>query len=373
GAHLIADMIAHGRRIGITGPSHQVIAHLVDAVLAVLDKSGMHTTAIQKVSHVKQAGTHPAILAQTDNRKAFKTFTETAAKIIAGTTWLFSRPEWENALDVLIIDEAGQVPLAYALAVAPSTQAMLLLGDPQQLTQPILASHPPGADASVLAHLMHGQETIAAHDGIFLEKSWRMHPLLSRYIGAIAYHHRLSSMPGCALQRLDGTDWLSGAGLRFYPVSHNGRRVTSPEEVHAIVACIHQLLGRNWTDRQGHVHLLTLQDILVVSPYNAQVNRLKRQVPAGVRCGTVDKFQGQEAPVVLYSLTTSTLEEDTVHGPEFLLDIHRLNVAISRAQILAVLFANPQILQGPVDSVEALAMLNALCAFVAQAQTAPPN
>ncbi|MGC8486648.1 MAG: AAA domain-containing protein, partial [Clostridia bacterium] len=212
---------------------------------------------------------------------------------------------------------------------------------------------------------------IGDDEGVFLDVSHRLHPDIGRYISAIAYEDRLRSDDACGQQRLGGGDALSGTGLRFIPVSHKDRKTVSPEEVDVVRAVIRALVDRSWIGRDGRTRSLALPDILVVAPYNAHVNRLIRALPTGARVGTVDRFQGQEAPVVIYTLASSSLE-DAPRGPEFLYSLNRLNVAVSRAQGLAVLVASPALLDAKPRTVEQLPLIDALCRFAAGATLIDP-
>jgi len=226
----------------------------------------------------------------------------------------------------------------------------------------VQGSHPPGAAVSALEHLLAGQETIPADRGLFLDLTWRMHPQLCRFISEVAYAGRLTSAPGCFQHRVGGDGPLFGSGVRFRPVNHQANRTSSTEEAAAVAELVTALEGRPWTDRNGIRHL-TLEDILVVAPYNAHVALLRRQLAPGARVGTVDKFQGQEAPVVIYSMATSSPEE-VPRGAEFLFSLNRLNVAISRAQGLAILVCSPALLMLRPRTVEQVREAWAMCRLV---------
>ena len=213
--------------------------------------------------------------------------------------------------------------------MAQSATSLVLLGDSQQLTQPTQAQHPDGADASALGHLLEGHDTVPADRGIFLDTSWRMHPAITAFVSDLAYDGRLASAPGRERQEVLGAGRLRGSGLRFVPVEHEGNTAGSTEEATVVAGLVAELLQGGWRDRHGNEHPLRLTDILVVAPYNNQVGRLRSALPQGARVGTVDKFQGQQAPVVLYSMASSSAA-DAPRGVDFLYDLHRLNVALSR-------------------------------------------
>jgi len=240
-----------------------------------------------------------------------------------------------------------------------------LLGDPMQLAQVSQAQHPGGAGASVLEHLLGERTTVAPERGLFLPHSFRMHPTICAYVSALAYDGRLGADPDCANRRIDAGA-ISGSGLRYLPVPHEGNVQASQEEAAAIAGAVEELVGGTVTDQTGRVRPLEERDILVVTPYNANVRRIRQTLDArrrfDVRVGTVDKFQGQEAPVVFFSMAASRGDE-VPRGVGFLFDRHRLNVAISRAQALAVLVCSPTLLETPASTVEQVVTIGNLCRF----------
>jgi uncharacterized protein len=267
----------------------------------------------------------------------------------------------------LFVDEAGQMSLANVLAASPSADSIVLLGDPQQLDQPQRGVHPPGAEASALSHLLNEQKTITADRGLFLAESWRLHPDVCAFTSDVFYESRLTSRPENANQRLNVAGPIGGTGLRFLPVKHDANQSDSPEEAKKVAELVETLLRKaTWTDKQGQIGLVTLEDILIVAPYNAQVSLLLRELPKGSRVGTVDKFQGQEAPVVIYSMATST-PQDAPRGMEFLYSGNRLNVATSRAQCVTVLVASPALFDVQCKTPRQMELANAFCRYLEMA------
>jgi uncharacterized protein len=234
----------------------------------------------------------------------------------------------------------------------------VLLGDPQQLAQPSKGSHPDGAQVSALEYLLDGEETMPKGLGLFLETTHRMHPKVCAFISEVAYDGRLHSEPDLERQSVDGR-----AGLMWVPVEHEGNRTASTEEAERVAQLVNDLVGTTWTDKHDATRKLELDDVLVVAPYNAHVARLQQHLPDGARIGTVDKFQGQEAPVTIYSMATSTAD-DAPRGMEFLYDLHRLNVAVSRAKALSMLVCSPALLRVLCRTPKELRPANALCEFV---------
>lgn len=283
---------------------------------------------------------------------------------------MWAREDMAESVDVLFVDEAGQMALANVLALSPAATSIVLLGDPQQLDQPQRGLHPLGAEVSALGHLLNGHATITADQGVFLTETRRLHPDVCAFTSELFYEGRLTSRPENAKQRLNAGDPLGGTGLRFASLEHTGNQNESPEEVERVVALVDGLLqsGATWTNKKGETHALMVEDILIVAPYNAQVSALAERLPAGARVGTVDKFQGQEAPVVFYSMATST-PEDAPRGMEFLYSGNRLNVAVSRARCVAVIVASPTLFQVQCRTPRQIELANAFCRYLEMAQS----
>ncbi|MCY4074735.1 MAG: DEAD/DEAH box helicase, partial [Acidobacteria bacterium] len=281
------------------------------------------------------------------------------------TAWLWAREEMADAVDVLVIDEAGQMSLAYTLAVCHAARSLVLLGDPRQLDQPIQGVHPPGADVSALGHLLGESPTVDPSRGVFLDRTWRMHPEVCAFTSEQFYEGRLGTRRELSRQTVQGPGPLAGQGLRYVPVVHAGNSNASAEEAAQVAVLIRDLLdaGAAWVDPDGARHPLTLQDLLVVAPYNAHVAALQAALPDGARVGTVDKFQGQEAPIVLYSMATSSAA-DAPRGMEFLYSLNRLNVATSRARCVAAIVASPALLTPDCRTPEQMRLANPFCRFL---------
>jgi uncharacterized protein len=307
-----------------------------------------------------RASTSPMVEVVGDNQLVLARLAAQQAQVVAGTPWLFARPELAGAVDVLFVDEAGQMSLANVVAAGAGADSIVLLGDPQQLAQPSKGAHPPGAGVSALEHLLGDHATIPADRGLFLATTWRLHPAVCDFVSDAFYEGRLEPDPACHLQRLDEGGWAGGAGVRWRPVDHTGNRTSSAAEVSEVVAGVEALVGRQWTDRDGRRRRVGLGDILVVSPYNAQVARLRTALPTGARVGTVDRFQGQEAAVVIFSMATSSTA-DLPRSVEFLYSLNRLNVAVSRARALVVLVCCPDLLRVRCRTPREMRLANALC------------
>ncbi len=372
GARLIIDLLEAGKRIGVTANGHKVIHNLLEEVEKVAKARKFAFVGRKKCSADNEESEfnspHGLIESVTDN----DALSESGVELTAGTAWHYCREDTAE-LDYLFIDEAGQVSLADALALATAARNVILLGDPQQLPQVSQATHPAGSSLSVLEHLLGKAQTIEPERGVFLDRTWRMHPDVADFISELMYDGRLHAAPGREQQRVDAAEELSGTGLRWLAVEHEGRSQSSPEEAERIAAAIEPLLsGASFTDYDGDQHPLTAEDILVLAPYNAQVRCLKERLPDGVRVGTVDKFQGQEAQIAFFSMATSSGTE-VPRNVEFLFSRNRLNVAISRARCLAVLVCSPRLLDIRATSIEQMRLVNALCRFAEVATNDPKS
>jgi uncharacterized protein len=267
-----------------------------------------------------------------------------------------------GAVDVLFVDEAGQISLANVLAMSRAAESIVLLGDPQQLDQPLRGSHPPGAERSALAHLLDGRATMPADLGLFLERTWRLHPELCRYTSEVFYDGRLASEPHLVAQRLIADEPVGGVGVRLVATLTENADNESPDEAAVVAQLATSLVrdGATWIDDKGRERPIGWDDVLIVAPYNAQVGLIKRLLPGDARVGTVDKFQGQEAPVSIYSMTTST-PELAPRGMDFLYSRNRLNVATSRARCVAVVALSPNLLHVRARTPGQMRLANALC------------
>jgi predicted RecB family nuclease len=370
GGRMICEMVRRGKKVGITSNSHKAIRLLIDEALKVCraeSLAGIH--CIQKVNEKSDEVLPDGLETVKDNAKVLGALVGGVAQIAAGTAWLWSREEFFESVDVLFVDEAGQMSLANAVAVAQAAKSLVLLGDPQQLDQPLKGSHPEGAEKSALEHLLGEGKTIPAHRGLFLEKTWRLHPTISDFTSELFYEGRLRSSAGLEHQQIRNHATFAGAGLWFVPVVHQGNQNAAPEEVEAVVRIVSGFLDDtvHWTNHEGHSRKLVPEDILIVAPYNAQVSDLSERL-LGMRVGTVDKFQGQEAPVVIYSLTASS-PEDAPRGMEFLYSLNRFNVATSRARSTVIVVGSPKLFEPDCRSPRQMQLANALCRYLELATT----
>ncbi|MGB8388093.1 TM0106 family RecB-like putative nuclease, partial [Mycobacterium sp.] len=332
----VIEQLATGRgwRIGVVAQSHATVENLLDCVI----DAGLDPGRVAKKRYDHNASRWQEI--DSSDYAAF--IADTAGCVIGGTAWDFANANRvpPGSLNLLVIDEAGQFCLANTIAVAPAAANLLLLGDPQQLPQVSQGTHPEPVDTSALEWLVDGQRTLPDERGYFLDRSYRMHPAVCAAVSALSYEGRLHSHTRCTTAR-----HLAGyqPGVHVLPVAHQGNSTESPEEADAIAAEIARLLGASWTDEHG-TRPLAVSDVLVLAPYNAQVALVRRRLTCAglgeVRVGTVDKFQGAQAPVVFVSMTSSSVDV-VPRGISFLLNRNRLNVAVSRAQYVAVIVRSP--------------------------------
>jgi uncharacterized protein len=362
GARMAIALMRAGKRVGVTSLSHKAIHNMLRAIQHEADLQGYSFGGAKRGSLEEGS----------DSRFESRCFVtsedvdvcaDPSYALVAGTTWALTRPAVdlhvaERPLDVLMVDEAGQLALADVLAAATSARSLVLLGDPNQLPQVSQGSHPEGAERSVLQHLLGEDLTVPPDRGLFLAETWRLRPELCAFTSDAYYEGRLDHAPETARRSV-----ALGNGPLWLPVDHVGRSQSSVEEADAIAVAVRDLVGSPFTDRDGSTRPLEETDVLVVAPYNAQVRMLRSRLPAGVPVGTVDKFQGQQAPVVLVSMASSS-PDDAPRGIGFSFDRHRFNVATSRAQCRAVLVCSPRLLDADCRTVAQMRLVSAVCRFV---------
>ena len=372
GARMIVALVRSGKRVGIAAQSHKAISNMLRQVQEAAAEARITVRAIQKCDNgdeVDLDGVHTT----GDNGDVERGMAEGEFDVAAGTSWLFSRAQMHGLLDVLFVDEAGQMSLANVVAMSGTARSIVLLGDPNQLPMVSQGTHPDGAGASALEHVLGDATTIADPSGLFLETTWRMHPDVNAYVSIAFYDGRVVTHPANELQRVTSTEpALDGAGIRFVGLEHEGNASKSPQEAAAIADVVAGLIGTPWTDRDGCTEPLTADDLIVVAPYNAHVAEIAKAVSArlgdGARVpvGTVDKFQGQEGAVAIYSMASSS-RDDAPRDMDFLYSRNRLNVAVSRARAIAIVVANPRLLEANCRTPEQMRLVNALCQLVEHA------
>lgn len=352
--HIILDLLAAGKTVGISSNSHKAINHLM-AETVITGGIGAARGGFQKVQ-----GSDEDALFETHNVEHVSTAKHLNIRpgaCVGGTAWCFSNAVCVDAFDYLFIDEAGQVSIANLIAMSRSTKNLIFMGDQMQLAQPIQGDHPGDSGMSILDYLLQDKPVIPPDRGIFLPRTYRMHPDLCEVVSEQVYDGKLSSDATCSDHVLSGLGGVitKTSGIQFEPVPHHGNQQSSTEEAAKVLELVTALLDTSFgasAPRQ-----LTLEDILIVAPYNAQVNLLRQTLPDGARVGSVDLFQGQEAPVVIVSMAASSADE-APRGVDFLFSQNRLNVAISRAQALAIIVASPDLTNTNVSRLDQVRQVN---------------
>lgn len=356
-AQAVVALLQAGKRIGVSSNSHKAINKFLSEVEERAKETSFSFVGVKKGN--KDAP-------ETEfNSKNIATVTDskdvtTAHRLVGGTVFHFCREDQRNTYDYLFVDEAGQVSLGNLVAMAGAASNIVLVGDQMQLPQPVQGVHPGETGFSCLEYLLEGKATVPDDRGILLNETRRLHPLLCQFISDALYDGRLKAHPSTARRHLvlaeDANAIFRTAGLSFLPIDHQGCTQSSRAEANVIAQLVNELCAQKLL-RDGKEAPLTLADILVVAPYNLQVNLLKEVLPAGAQVGTVDKFQGQEAAVVIVSMTSSR-GADAPRGTEFLFNPNRFNVAISRAQCLALVVCSSELLEGAWNKIDDLERLN---------------
>jgi uncharacterized protein len=372
-ARMIAALLGAGKRIGIMSNSHRAVDLLLAHSVKVAQDDGLSFT-VAKVGAEEETGSGQVQHCRTAG-DLFKL--DVVPVLVGGTAWVFSHPNAAGVFDYLFIDEAGQVSVANLIGVSASAANLILLGDQMQLDQPMQGTHPDDSGQSILQYLLQSRPTIPGDLGIFLSRTWRMRPEICEFISDAVYDGRLEAEAVTTSRELlldaEGRDRVTAsAGIVYAPVKHDGNQCESEEEVEAIAEILGDLTRAQIVEN-GIARPFRDNDVLIVSPYNLQVRRLRQRFP-GIRVGTVDKFQGQEAPVVIVSMAASSAD-DAPRGIEFVFSKNRLNVAISRAQILTIIVASPKLARTKCASIEQIELVNLFCrvALRERRKTAAPS
>lgn len=364
GANMIVECVRLGKAIGVAANSHKVIRNLIGATIEVSDARNIALRCAHKAAEAEDP--LPKLSFPKKNEDLLGALGG-AVQVGAGTAWLWSRPDATDTVDVLFVDEAAQMSLANVLAVSPCAKTVVLIGDPQQLDQPMQGSHPEGTDVSALNHLLGGLQTIPADKGLFLSETWRLHPDICAFTSELFYEGKLKSLKGLENMCVKGGTPLTGTGLFYLPVPHAGNQNCAPEEADAIKTLVDRVLANapSWIDRDGQERALSLADIIIITPYNAQVFEIQQRLP-GAHVGTVDKFQGQQAAIAIYSTATSS-HTDAPRGMEFLYSHNRFNVATSRAKCVSVLVSSPAVFEAECKTPRQIQLANAFCRYLEMA------
>jgi uncharacterized protein len=368
GKHVIAELLKLGKKIGISSNSHKAINNLLINTAEYCNSKGI-TGYFACTKDTDQELTQLGV----DIYKNSDIARNLQPSCVIGTTaWGFARSDLENTFDYLFIDEAGQVSIANLIAMGRSAKNIILMGDQMQLGQPSQGSHPEDSGLSILDYLLSTTPTIHESMGVFLGTTYRMHSDVNRFISDAIYEGKLESDLDNDLQYIKVPDEYQGilnkeAGIIPVPVCHDGNTQASEEEVNQIVLLARQLVGRIFTAKNGIKRLIDWSDMLFIAPYNHQVNKLRSALGDRAKVGSIDKFQGQEAPIVFLSMCSSNAN-DSVRGMEFLFSKNRINVAISRAQCMAIVVYSPTLLETSASNLNQLEMANLFCKLVGVAE-----
>jgi len=363
GGEMICELIKQGKKVGVTAVSHKVIVNLLESTLKAANEKGVKISCVHKCEG-DYTGSYEIAFKQ-DYGHILAGLGTGDINLLGGTAWQWARPDFTQTVDVLFVDEAGQMSLSNVLATAQAARNIVLLGDPQQLEQPLQSSHPEDSEVSALHHLLDGEETMPDDKGLFIETTWRLHPDLTKFTSEVYYANRLTSLPGLENQTILNTERFDGSGLRYVPVYHQGNQARANEEIDTIEIIVDELTNNDarWLNKEKVELKIGVDDILIVAPYNSQVAALAERLPTlAARIGTVDRFQGQEAPIVIYSMTSSS-PEDAPRGMEFLYNPNRFNVATSRARALCILVGNPALFEPNCKTPKQMKMANGFCRF----------
>lgn len=366
-ARMIVALVKARKLVGISAQSHKTISNLLEEVLRAADEVGEPVRVVQRAGELDEYVRDPRVRLATGNAGVDEALAARTVDVLAGTAWLFSRAELEGSLDVLFVDEAGQYSLANVIAAGTCASSLVLVGDPNQLPMVTQGVHPEGANVSGLAHLLGDEVTISPDRGLFLGSTRRLHPDVNAFISPAFYERRLATHPATAPRVVSGAGELGGSGIRWWPVAHEGNAARSTEEAEEVAGIVASLVGRRWTESDATSRPIEVDDIIVVAPYNAQVAEIQaaldRRIGRPGNVGTVDRFQGREGIVAIYS-TASSSRDDAPRDMGFLYSRNRLNVAVSRAKSLAIVVASPNLLEAGCRTPEQMRLVDALCRYV---------
>jgi len=360
-ANTIVELLKKNKRIAVTANSHKVIHNLLERVEKIAEKQSFLFKGLKMGNPDNEDTFYKGKLIKTDkNEKHYiDGLKERNTLLYAGTKYHLSQWYYRSKIDYLFVDEAGQISIADLIALGGVAKNIILVGDQLQLGQPTQGSHPGLSNNSVLDYLLQGKDTVEDNRGIFLSRTYRMHPNINSFISENFYENKLLTNPENKNRKIGFPKnfFLNNEGIHTILMDHEDCTQTSEQEFKKIDEIIKKLIGKKFTDADNKERPLTIEDFLIVSPYNAQVNFLLARLPEGTRCGTIDRFQGQEAPVTIISMTSSDLES-LPRDKSFFFNRNRLNVAISRAQCLSVILFNPKLLDSPPKTYEEFKMIN---------------
>jgi len=358
-AKIIIELMKVGKKVGITSNSHEAIKTLLIAIEQQAVDQNYEFIGMRKS---KSSDKHEWKFIR--NVTTGKPLNMDSYSLFAGTSWFFVDPRMNKTLDYLFIDEAGQVALGTTIANATSADNLVLIGDQMQLSQPMRAKHEGYARKSSLDFILEDDDTISTDKGVFLNVTRRLNKKICNYISTSFYDSRLTSDPITETRSVNlKLDPIKDEGLFYVPIDHSGCSQRSDEEADLVEKVFNKIVNKQYKS-ENITGKISAKDIMVVAPYNAQANnireRLKKKFKDDVRVGTIDLFQGQEAKVVLISMTTSDVESLPRHK-DFFFSRNRLNVAISRAECVAIIIFNQNLLLASASNIKEMKLINSFC------------
>jgi uncharacterized protein len=358
---MVLELVKSGKKVGITALSHKVISNLLQKISEDSKNENLEINIVQILSKKPTELPEWTILTKIGEQ------TKTTAQVIAGTSFFWCKEDMENTVDYLVVDEAGQLSLIDTLASSMAAKNLILMGDPQQLKQPIKGTHPEGTEVSALEHILGDNETITEDRGILLDVSYRMHPSICNLDSELFYEGKLRPEKDNECIDIHGSI-ISQPGLYHVLTNHLGNINRSEDEAKIVINLVEKLCdGKSfWTNKKGEQNTINQSDIKIITPYNSQVALLKNLLP-DMEIGTVDKFQGQEAPIIIFSTATSS-PQDAPRGMDFLYSRNRFNVALSRAQGAFIMVAAQALLEPECKTPLQIRLANAFCKFMEVSQ-----
>lgn len=370
-ADTIIELINQDKTIGVTSNSHKAIHNLLESMEKIAHEKNINFRGLKKFNTSKEESKYESkfdrscyIENSADNKDFSSALIENDIRLHAGTKFHFANNDsyQSQALDYLFVDEAGQLSLADIISIGSVAKNIVLIGDPMQLANPSSAIHPGESGKSILNYILDGKDTIDENKGIFLDKTFRLHRSINAFISSTFYDSRLNSDPITDKRKIifPKNSIIQESGIYFYPVQHQYNSQKSIEEACIVKKLYEELLGSEFIYEKNKKRELGIEDILTVSPYNVQVNYLQANLGDEARVGTIDKFQGQQAPITIITMATSD-SESIPRGKRWLFERNRINVAVSRAQLISIIIFNPNLLQTNCSNIKEMKLLNTFC------------
>ena len=360
-SNAIIELLKKNKKIAVTANSHKVIHNLLERIESIANKQKFIFKGLKMGNPDNEDTYYDGKLIKTDkNEKHYiNGLKDRKILLYAGTKYHLSQWYYQDKLDYLIVDEASQLAVADLVALGGIAKNIVLVGDQQQLGQPVVGSHPGQSGKSVLDYLLENKDTVSPEKGIFLNRTFRLHPNINTFTSENFYEGRLLTNSNNINRKIEYSSdcMIKTEGIHTILMDHKDNSQTSVEEFEIIKKLMKQLIGSKITDQDKSERKLTIEDILIVSPYNAQVNFLSARLGKGAKCGTIDRYQGQGAPISIISMTSSSVE-DLPRNKGFFFNKNRLNVAISRAQCSSIILFNPKLLETAPNDYEEFKLIN---------------